>query len=70
MGNPNKEYAVPLWEKTTLTVYEAVALTGIGSDKLRELSDREDCEFVLWNGNKRLFKRKKLEEYLEKSYSI
>ncbi|MBQ3546921.1 MAG: transposase [Oscillospiraceae bacterium] len=70
MGKPNKEYAVPLWEKTTLTVYEAVALTGIGSDKLRELSDREDCEFVLWNGNKRLFKRKKLEEYLEKSYSI
>lgn len=70
MGKPNKEYAVPLWEKTTLTVYEAVALTGIGSDKLRELSDREDCEFVLWNGSKRLFKRKKLEEYLEKSYSI
>lgn len=70
MGKHNKEYAVPLWEKTTLTVYEAVALTGIGSDKLRELSDREDCEFVLWNGNKRLFKRKKLEEYLEKSYSI
>lgn len=70
MGKSNKEYAVPLWEKTTLTVYEAVALTGIGSDKLRELSDREDCEFVLWNGNKRLFKRKKLEEYLEKSYSI
>ena len=70
MGKPNKEYAVPLWEKTTLTVYEAVALTGIGSDKLRELSDREDCEFVLWNGNKRLFKRKKLEEFLEKSYSI
>ncbi len=70
MGKPNKEYAVPLWEKTMLTVYEAVALTGIGSDKLRELSDREDCEFVLWNGNKRLFKRKKLEEYLEKSYSI
>lgn len=70
MGKPTREYTVPLWEKTTLTVYEAVALTGIGSDKLRELSDREDCEFVLWNGNKRLFKRKKLEEYLEKSYSI
>jgi len=70
MGKPNKEYVVPLWEKTNLTVYEAAAYTGIGADKLREMSDREDCEFVLWNGTKRLFKRKKLDEYLEKAYSI
>lgn len=39
-------------------------------DKLRELSDREDCEFVLWNGTKRLIKRKKLDEFLERAYSI
>ena len=70
MGRPNKDYAVPLWEKTNLTVCEAAAYTGIGADKLRELSDREDCEFVLWNGTKRLFKRKKLDEYLDKAYSI
>lgn len=38
--------------------------------KLRELSDREDCEFVLWNGTKRLIKRKKLDEFLERAYSI
>lgn len=70
MGKPKTDYVVPLWEKTTLTVYEAAALTGVGADKLREISDREDCEFVLWNGNKRLLKRQKLEEYLEKAYSI
>ena len=29
-----------------------------------------DCEFVLWVGNKRLFKRDKLLEYLMKAYSI
>lgn len=50
MGKPSKEYTVPLWEKVNLTVYEAAAYSGIGADKLRELSDREDCEFVLWNG--------------------
>lgn len=44
--------------------------SGIGADKLRELSDREDCEFVLWNGTKRLIKRKKLDEFLERAYSI
>ena len=49
MGKPSKDYAVPLWEKANLTVYEAAAYSGIGADKLRELSDREDCEFVLWN---------------------
>jgi len=58
MGKPSKDYAVPLWEKANLTVYEAAAYSGIGADKLRELSDREDCEFVLWNGTKRLIKRK------------
>lgn len=62
--------AIPLWEKANLTVYEAAAYSGIGADKLRELSDREDCEFVLWNGTKRLIKRKKLDEFLERAYSI
>ena len=42
MGKPSKDYAVPLWEKANLTVYEAAAYSGIGADKLRELSDRED----------------------------
>ena len=41
MGKPSKDYAVPLWEKANLTVYEAAAYSGIGADKLRELSDRE-----------------------------
>ena len=70
MGKPSKDYAVPLWEKANLTVYEAAAYSGIGADKLRELTDREDCEFVLWNGTKRLIKRKKLDEFLERAYSI
>lgn len=70
MGKPSKDYAVPLWEKANLTVYEAAAYSGIGADKLRELSDREDCEFVLWNGTKRLIKRKKLDDFLERAYPV
>jgi excisionase family DNA binding protein len=62
-----KEIELPLWQKMNLTLDEASEYTGIGKTKLRELSDKEDCPFVLWNGAKRLFKRKKLEEYLEET---
>lgn len=60
---------VPVWEKCTLTVEEATAYTGIGNHKLCELSE-PNCQFVLWVGNKGLFKRKKLDEFLEKSQSV
>lgn len=60
----------PIWNKTTLTLDEAASLTGIGINKLRELSNDENCNFVLWNGSKRLLKRVKLESYLENVYSI
>lgn len=61
---------IPIWEKSNLTLEEAAAYSGIGINKLRELSNKDDCEFVLWNSTKRLIKRKKLDEYIEKCYSI
>ena len=61
---------VPIWEKSNLTLEEAAAYSGIGINKIRKLSDREDCEFVLWVGTKRLIKRKKFDEYCEKLFSI
>ena len=61
---------VPIWEKTTLTLTEAAAYSGIGINKLMKLSDKVDCTFVLFNGTKRLIKRRKLDEYIEKNYSI
>ena len=63
-------YSVPIWTKMLLTIDEASAISGLGTDKLRQLSDDEECPFVMWNGSKRLFKRTKLEEYLIKAYSI
>ena len=61
---------VPVWEKANLTLEEAAAYSGIGINKLRELSDSDDCKFVLWVGTKRLIKRRLFEEYLDKAYSI
>lgn len=64
------KYEVPICEKSNLTLEEAAAYFGIGTAKLRQLSDEEDCNFVLWNGNKRLIKRKLLDKYLESEFSI
>ena len=61
---------IPIWEKSNLTLEEAAAYSGIGINKLRKLSDNEQCQFVLWIGSKRLIRRKKLDEYTEKMYSV
>lgn len=61
---------VPIWQKTMLTLEEAASLTGIGINKLRDLSNDETCNFVLWNDSKRLLKRERLEAFLNRAYSI
>lgn len=66
---PTASKEVPIWVKPTVTLEEASLYFSIGINKLRQITD-EKQEFVLWNGNKRLIKRKKFEEYLEKAYSI
>ncbi len=60
---------IPIWEKSNLTLEEAAAYSGIGINKLRQLTDDDNCEFVLWIGTKRLIKRRKFDEYIEKLYS-
>ena len=70
MTNDEKELEIPVWLKANLTVEEAAAYTGIGMNKLRELSDDDSCDFVLWIGRKRLLKRKKLEEFLVNAFSL
>jgi len=61
---------VPIWEKVALTLEEAAAYSGIGQNKIREISNADNCEFVLWVGSKRLIKRKQFEKYLTSAYSI
>jgi len=61
---------IPIWEKSNLTLEEAAAYSGIGINKLRELSNEDGCDFVLWIGIKRLIKRRKLDEFMERSFSL
>jgi len=70
MTKEEKLQVIPVWQRVMLTLEEAAAYTGIGICKLRELSNEPGCEFVLWVGGKRLLKRKKLEEYLERALSV
>lgn len=61
---------VPIWEKVNLSMEEAAAYFGIGINKLREMTNEDNCPFVLWNGSKRMIKRKAFEKFLEAAYSI
>lgn len=61
---------IPIWEKSNLTLEEAAAYSGIGINKPRKLSDGNDCQFVLLNGTKRLIKRRKLDEYTDRTHVL
>ena len=61
---------IPVWEKSNLTLEEAAAYSNIGVGKLREITNDENCKFVLWVGNKRLIKRRQFDTYLSTAYSI
>ena len=65
-----KSRQVPIWEKSNLTLEEAAAYSGIGINKLREITNEDKCKFVLWVGNKRLIKRRLFDCFVEQAYSI
>ena len=68
--SPDKSRQVPIWEKSNLSLEEAAAYSGIGINKLREITNEDKCKFVLWVGNKRLIKRRLFDCYIEQAYSI
>lgn len=56
---------IPVYEKLNLSVEEAAAYSEVGQHKIRELMERDDCDFVIKVGSgKSLIKRKKFESYL------
>lgn len=60
-----RKIEIPIWNKQNLTLEEASKYSQIGIDKLRTITDDEDCNFVLWIGNrKRLIKRKLFDQYI------
>ena len=66
----NVRFDVPIWHKLNLSIEEAAKYSGIGRAKLYEMTNREDCPFVLWVESRRLIKRKEFDEYISKVYSI
>lgn len=51
-------HEIPIWQKANLTLEEAAAYYNIGINKLRQITDRKECEkYVLWVGTRRLIKR-------------
>lgn len=65
-----RKIQVPILEKSNLTIDEAAEYSGIGRNKLRQLSDDDKCPFVLWVGSKRLIKRRELDAYMSRMFSI
>ena len=61
---------IPIWQKSNLSLEEAAAYSGIGVNKLRDMTNDESCKFVLWVGNKRLIKRCLFDLLIEQAYSI
>ena len=62
-----KTAEIPFWERYTLSIEEAAAYFRIGENKLRKIiSENEDADFILWNGNRPQIKRKKFEEFVDR----
>lgn len=62
---------IPFWEKYTFSIEEATLYFRIGENKLRRhISENEDAEYVLWNGNRAQIKRKKFESLIDKLNTI
>ena len=57
-----EKYEIRLCERPTLTVEEAAALYNIGEHKIRDLTEKDSCPYVLYVGRKRLIKRKQFIE--------
>ncbi|MFM1533669.1 excisionase [Helcococcus ovis] len=61
---------IKISDKAFLTLKEASDYFNIGQDKIRKLTNEKECEFVLFNGSKRLIKKDNIEKYLNGQYSI
>ena len=61
---------VPIPQKLLLTIEEAAIYSNIGITKIYEMTNKPMCNFVIYIGKKRLIKRKRFEEFIEKNIEI
>lgn len=66
----NKEHEVPIWERSLLTIKEAADYTGIAAYRLRMIAEKPNSNLIVWVGSKKMFKRKKLDDFIDNAISI
>ena len=70
VGQGKDAQKVAIKDKKLLSIEEAADLFGIGMGKIRELTDSDNCPFVIWIGSHRKIKRDAFEEYIMRQYSV
>lgn len=62
---------IPVWEKYVLTIKEASAYFGIGSNRFRRIvNEHKDAGWVIWNGSHAKIKRKEFEKFIDSANAI
>lgn len=70
MTAQKNEIYVPICQKLNLTIREAAEYSNIGINHISKLLNDPYCPFVLYNGNRKLVKRKEFEEFISKSLEV
>ncbi len=68
--NMTNHYDVAIKDKVTLSIDEAAAYSGIGVNKLREMTRSPLCDWVLFVGKKTLIKRVPFEAYINRATEV
>lgn len=55
-----KALEIPFWLKLNMTIKEAAAYSNIGINRIEELLKQPKCNFVLYVGNKKTGKKKRV----------
>ena len=66
----NEHYEIAIKDKMTLSIEDAAAYSGIGMNKIREMTKSPLCDFVLYVGKKTLIKRVAFEEYINRAVEV
>ena len=64
--NNSNHFTFPIWLKTTLTITEAAEYSNIGINKIEGVGNEPNCDFVLYVGRKRLIKRNRFEQFIDR----
>ena len=65
-----EEVSVPLGEKHLLTIKEAAIYFNIGQKKMRRIAEDYIGDLAIFCGNRYLIKRKKFEDFIDKTSGL